>query len=578
MPIGLIQLICKGIEDNYLINNPQINYFSKIYKKHTNFTQFLHKIPIENNNFNSTEEIILDLHGDLIQDISLNTHIDGVMLDNISIYSIIKNISLLFGNQTINTIYPELLLLNNNLYYEDNQRHILDYLSKNKLKNYNITNIYMYNNITSNYPNIIDYKSNQYFILYNYSNIYKFITKESQQIIFYSDKTYTQIIQHLQENNITTLLHKNLKRRNIYYLIKENNKIIKKGKIHIYQDYHKNDNEFYINLPFYFSNNTSFSIPYFLMLYSEIKLKLEFNNYNELIKKSKNEIYSNIFEKPKLKDTYLLINYIILDKEERQFIANSNPQFLINTVQHKTYSINTSVKGDIPNNFELNFLNNTCTSLLWYVKDTTFNNIELKNNNYTIKYDKNYYSSHKLLQNKLNLPNDFNLYNFAFNLNEYQPSGHLNTSYAKFYINFYPIYKPNTIYFNIINNKFNLFGDDINITNRQINLYTNINYNFVVLNNSTIFITDYIINDINIKPKYYKFYDYVNNRLLLENIENPIKLYLYDNLNNYIEINVEISDDIVISQKKINIFSLSYNILSFKNGNCYLLLSNSHHG
>jgi len=576
MPIGLIQLMCKGTEDNYLINNPQINYFKKIYKKHTNFTQYLHKTPIENNKFNSIEEIILDLHGDLIQDISLITNIDGVMLNKVSIYNIIKKISLIFGNQTINTIYPELLLLNNNLYYKNNQKAILDFLSQNTLENYNTTNIYINNyNITCNNLNIIDYKTNQYFILYNYSNIYKFITNINQQITFYSNNEYTEIIQHLQDNNITTLLNENLRRRYIYYLIRESNNIIKKGKIHIYQDYHKNDNQFYINLPFYFSNNPSLSIPYFLMLYSEIKLKVEFNNFNELINKSKNEIYSNLFEKPKLKETYLLINYIILDKDERQYIANSNPQFLINTVQHTTFPIKTSVKGTIQNDFELKFLDNMTTSLLWYVKDITFNNIELKNKNYSIKYDNNYYSSHKLLQNKLNIPKEFNLYNFAFNLNDYQPSGHLNTSYANFHINFYPIYKPNTIYFNIINNKFNLFGDDINITNNQINLYTNINYNFIVLNDSRIFITDYIITDFNSKVIYYKYFDYINNKLLLENIENPIKLYLYDNLNNYIEINVEKPDNIIIMQKKINIFSLSYNILSFKNGNCYLLLSNN---
>lgn len=576
MPIGLIQLMCKGTEDNYLINNPQINYFKKIYKKHTNFTQYLHKIPIENNKFNSIEEIILDLHGDLIQDISLITNIDGVMLNKVSIYNIIKKISLIFGNQTINTIYPELLLLNNNLYYENNQKAILDFLSQNMLENYNITNIYLNNNnITCNNLNIIDYKANQYFILYNYSNIYKFITNINQQITFYSNNEYTEVIQHLQDNNVTTLLNENLRRRYIYYLIRESKNIIKKGIIHIYQDYHKNDKQFYINLPFYFCNNSSLSIPYFLMLYSEIKLKVEFNNFNELISKSKNEIYSNLFEKPKLKETYLLINYIILDKDERQYIANSNPQFLINTVQHTTFPIKTSVKGTIQNNFELKFLDNMTTSLLWYVKDITFNNIELKNKNYSIKYDNNYYSSHKILQNKLDLPKEFNLYNFAFNLNDYQPSGHLNTSYANFHINFYPIYKPNTIYFNIINNKFSLFGDDINITNNQINLYTNINYNFIVLNDSRIFITDYIITDFNSKPIYYKYFDYINNKLLLENIENPIKLYLYDNLNNYIEINIEKPDNIIIMQKKINIFSLSYNILSFKNGNCYLLLSNN---
>ena len=34
---GLIQLIAVGIQDIYLIGNPQITYFKTVYKKHTNF-------------------------------------------------------------------------------------------------------------------------------------------------------------------------------------------------------------------------------------------------------------------------------------------------------------------------------------------------------------------------------------------------------------------------------------------------------------------------------------------------------------------------------------------------------------
>ena len=73
MTAGLIQLISKGTEDNYLIGNPQLHFFIKIYKKYTNFAQITIKKTIENNFFNSIEEILLDVEGDLITDISLNT-------------------------------------------------------------------------------------------------------------------------------------------------------------------------------------------------------------------------------------------------------------------------------------------------------------------------------------------------------------------------------------------------------------------------------------------------------------------------------------------------------------------------
>ena len=35
---GLLQLSVTGIEDNYLNNNPNINFFKKVYMRYTNFT------------------------------------------------------------------------------------------------------------------------------------------------------------------------------------------------------------------------------------------------------------------------------------------------------------------------------------------------------------------------------------------------------------------------------------------------------------------------------------------------------------------------------------------------------------
>ena len=35
---GLIQLILKGIEDNFLTNNPEITFFKTVFRRHTNFS------------------------------------------------------------------------------------------------------------------------------------------------------------------------------------------------------------------------------------------------------------------------------------------------------------------------------------------------------------------------------------------------------------------------------------------------------------------------------------------------------------------------------------------------------------
>ena len=41
MPGGLIQLTAYGKEDAYLTGNPNLSYFKKVFKRHTNFVMEL---------------------------------------------------------------------------------------------------------------------------------------------------------------------------------------------------------------------------------------------------------------------------------------------------------------------------------------------------------------------------------------------------------------------------------------------------------------------------------------------------------------------------------------------------------
>ena len=38
MPGGLLQIASSGIQDIYLTKNPEITFFKKIYRRHTNFS------------------------------------------------------------------------------------------------------------------------------------------------------------------------------------------------------------------------------------------------------------------------------------------------------------------------------------------------------------------------------------------------------------------------------------------------------------------------------------------------------------------------------------------------------------
>ena len=39
---GLIELVAHGVQDIYLIGNPQISFFKVVYKRHTNFSMERH--------------------------------------------------------------------------------------------------------------------------------------------------------------------------------------------------------------------------------------------------------------------------------------------------------------------------------------------------------------------------------------------------------------------------------------------------------------------------------------------------------------------------------------------------------
>jgi hypothetical protein len=67
---GLIQLIAVGIQDIYLIGNPQITYFKTVYKKHTNFSiESIYQSIDGRTDFGQIIEITIARKGDLIKDI-----------------------------------------------------------------------------------------------------------------------------------------------------------------------------------------------------------------------------------------------------------------------------------------------------------------------------------------------------------------------------------------------------------------------------------------------------------------------------------------------------------------------------
>lgn len=111
---GLLQLVAVGVQDIYLIGNPQITFFKSAYKKYTNFSMESIVQTFDGNaDFGQTCRVTIDRKGDLIKDIIFDILLpvlpsgyywtDGI--GNV----LIKQIDLEIGGQLIDRHYSEWL-------------------------------------------------------------------------------------------------------------------------------------------------------------------------------------------------------------------------------------------------------------------------------------------------------------------------------------------------------------------------------------------------------------------------------------------------------------------------------------
>ena len=111
---GLIQLVAVGVQDIYLIGNPQITFFKTVYKKYTNFAMESMQQPIDGRpDFGQQIEIPIQRKGDLIKDITIEVLLpilpSGYFWTNGIGNVLIKQADLEIGGQLIDRHYSEWL-------------------------------------------------------------------------------------------------------------------------------------------------------------------------------------------------------------------------------------------------------------------------------------------------------------------------------------------------------------------------------------------------------------------------------------------------------------------------------------
>ena len=111
---GLIQLVAVGVQDIYLIGNPQITFFKTVYKKYTNFAMESMQQPIDGRpDFGQQIEIPIQRKGDLIKDITIEVLLpilpSGYFWTNGIGNVLIKQADLEIGGQLIDRHFGEWL-------------------------------------------------------------------------------------------------------------------------------------------------------------------------------------------------------------------------------------------------------------------------------------------------------------------------------------------------------------------------------------------------------------------------------------------------------------------------------------
>lgn len=188
---GLIQIASYGINDMFLIGDPQITFFKTVYRKHTNFSmEYIEEQFTGLCNFGTTVSCNLSKTGDLLHKLYLKVELPQVALNKLQ-----------YSMEDININNDYTILLNN---YTNIQNfiNIVNFSIINPLYNLLLIDGITYNDINSKY-NLLYNNINYNNILYNIINIKIKFNKSFMVPLYNNKKNISNII------NINTLININ---------------------------------------------------------------------------------------------------------------------------------------------------------------------------------------------------------------------------------------------------------------------------------------------------------------------------------------------------------------------------------
>jgi hypothetical protein len=121
--------------------------------------------------------------------------------------------------------------------------------------------------------------------------------------------------------------------------------------------------ELFIPLQFWFCSDCGLSLPLASIYDSDIEFKFKFKKASECVIKESG--ISNL--QLNMSNVSLLVNYILLDIDERNTFINNKQEYLIQQIQYNGYKLIDPRKSTIKLNY-----NNPCKTLYWILKRSRF--------------------------------------------------------------------------------------------------------------------------------------------------------------------------------------------------------------
>lgn len=167
------------------------------------------------------------------------------------------------------------------------------------------------------------------------------------------------------------------------------------------RDYNIKGRTIYVPLQFWFCRNIGLALPLIALQYHEVKIRIELRTLSELVASFNADDLTVIeINNLSLSDTYLWVNYIYLDTDERRRFAQVNHEYLIEQLQCNTALLPSNEDACV---IDLPF-SHPIKELIWVLQSTAaISNGHVQWSNYTDRSAINFKSTNDSILNLQNL-------------------------------------------------------------------------------------------------------------------------------------------------------------------------------